>query len=218
MGEGITHIVSSANAPWCGWTMLVLLITAVLAELFQPGVVTQAKSSLMAQNDRTYKESPVNFLGQLMITLFRIGVIAMSLYLCCRPTGRFSFAGFGVISAIVLAVFLVKMLSNIWVDRTFGISRRFGDPYEHYGNIATLLTLVLYPTVLVLMRVGNPIANRWVVGLMALLFIGVWLYRSIRQFMTSIVQIPYLLLYICTMEVLPIAILYISSDQIVTIL
>ena len=96
--------------------MLVLLITAVLAELFQPGVVTQAKSSLMAQNDRTYKESPVNFLGQLMITLFRIGVIAMSLYLCCRPTGRFSFAGFGVISAIVLAVFLVKMLSNIWVD------------------------------------------------------------------------------------------------------
>jgi hypothetical protein len=70
----------------------------------------------------------------------------------------------------------------------------------------------------VLMRVGTLTVNRWVFGILTLLFIGVWLYRSIRQFMTSIVQMPYVLLYVATMEVLPFAFLYISSDQIVTIL
>ena len=218
LNTAIPHIISSANAPWCGWTMLVLLITGVLSELFQPGIITQAKSSLVAQNERVYKESPINFMGQLMITFFRVGIIAMALYLCCTPTGRFSFVGFWVICAIVLAMFLLKMLSNLWVDRTFGISRRFGDPYEHYGNIFTLFTALLYPAVLVLMRVGTLTVNRWVFGILTLLFIGVWLYRSIRQFMTSIVQMPYVLLYVATMEVLPFAFLYISSDQIVTIL
>lgn len=213
MGEGIAHIISPSSAAWCGWTMLVLMLCGILSELFQPGVITQAKSSLTAQGERLYKDSPNNFMGQLMLALFRIGVITMAVYLCCDQTNYFSFTGFWMISGIVLAVMIIKMLCNAWVDYTFRISRRFGNAYEHYGNILTMGTLALYPAVLVLLRCGQPSVNRWVIGLIAVLFLLTWCYCAFRQLVSTPRAILYLVVYVATVEVLPWALLFIVSNQ-----
>ena len=71
----IAHIVSCSSAPWCAWLMFGLLICALLSEAYQPGVITQAKNSLSAQTDRMYKESPATLMGQLLMGIFRIGII-----------------------------------------------------------------------------------------------------------------------------------------------
>ena len=215
MGEGITHIISSASAVWCGWMMLGLLLCGILSELFQPGVISQAKGSLAAQGDRLYKESPNNFMGQLMITLFRVGVITMAVYLCCDQTPAFSFTGFWVIFGIVMAVSLVKMLLNIGTDYTFRLSRSFGNGYEHYGNILTLGTVILYPVVLVLMRFGDPLLNRWIVGGVGALFVATWLYCAFRQFVHTPRAILYLLVYMVTVEALPWVFIFMLSNQII---
>lgn len=196
--------------------MLVLLLFGIVAELFQPGVITQAKSSLAAQGDRLYKESPNTFVGQLMITLFRLGVITMAVYLCCNRTECFSFTGFWVIFGIVLGVSVVKMLMNIGTDYTFRLSKQFGNGYEHYGNILTLGTLLLYPVVLVLMRFGEPVLNRWIIGGIGVLFIATWIYCAFRQFVHSPRAILYLLVYIATVEVLPWMFVYMLSNQIIS--
>ena len=196
--------------------MLALLLFGIMAELFQPGVITQAKSSLSAQGDRLYKESPNTFVGQLMITLFRLGVITMAVYLCCDRTERFSFTGFWVIFGIVLGVSVVKMLMNIGTDYTFRLSKQFGNGYEHYGNILTLGTLLLYPVVLVLMRFGEPVLNRWIIGGIGVLFIATWIYCAFRQFVHSLRAILYLLVYIATVEILPWMFVYMLSNQIIS--
>ena len=214
----ITHILSPSSAAWCGWTMLGLLLCAILSERFQPGVITQAKSSLLAKSDRTYKESPVTFMGQVMMALFRLGTITMALYLCCSKTEQFLFTGFSVTGGIVLATMIVKMAGNVCLDYAFRLSRRFGAIYEHYGNIMTLVTILLYPVLLLLLRFGDITINRWIICGIAVLFIVLWLYRSFRQFAVSPRAIVYLLLYCCTLEIIPLVLMYIISEQTLSVL
>lgn len=212
----VLHIVSSASAPWCSWTMLSLLLCAVLSEWFQPGVIIQTPASLAVRNDRTYKESPVNLMGQLLITLFRIGTVSMALCLCQCPERGFSFIMFAVACGLVLAVLGLKMLCNSLLDYTFMFSRQFGAQYEHYGNLFTLATVVLYPVVLVLMRMAAPAAARWCLAFVTGLFVITWSYRCIRTYITSPRAVLYLLLYVFTLEILPFAgIAYIFAKIIV---
>jgi len=216
MGEGIAHIISPLSAPWCGWTLLGLLLCAILSEWSQPGVITQATSSLLVRNDRTYKESPVTFLGQFFITLFRIGTLSMALCLCWEEAGTFSYAAFWAVCGIIIGVLVLKMLLNGLLDFTFMLSRRFGAPYEHYSNLFTLLALVLYPVVLVLVHVGSSVASCWCLAIIAVLFSLIWLYRCIRTYIQSPMAILYVALYFVTLELLPFAgLAYISAKTIV---
>ena len=217
MGNGkvnaLPHILTPFYAAWSGWTMLILLLSAVLAEMWQPGVISQAALSLVAQSDRTYKAAPTNLLGQIMISIFRIGTIGMALCLCLYEQGNMHLTSYLAICGVVLAVLLVKMLCNAWIDFTFMLSRRFDSAYEHFGNIVTLATLVLYPALLVVRVIGSVEIGRWVILIIAALFILVWLYRSARMCISSIPSVLYLVLYILTMDCLPMAIMVYLSSQ-----
>lgn len=198
--------------------MLVLLLCVILAEWFQPGIITQAPASLFAQTDRTYKAAPMNFYGQMLIMLFRIGTLGLAVYVCVYAGKPFTFTGYLVICGIVLAMLLVKMLCNMLIDYTFMLTRQVASPHEHYANIVTIAVLVLYAALLVLLRVGSIEAMRWALGIITILFIAMWFYRSWRMFVQSPKAILYLVLYIGTLEVLPLAALYYLSDKTISIL
>ena len=198
--------------------MFGLLLCCVLSEFFQPGVITQAPASLRVRTDRLYKDAPVNFFGQVFINLFRLGTVAMMLCLCFGAQGRFSFWTYLAVNAVVLAVLLVKMTGNVLLDYTFTLSRRFGAMHEHYANIATLVCLLLWPAMLILMHVGSPEACRWTMGIALALFILLWVYRSGAQYIHAPVAVLYMLLYWCTLEVLPMAALVYLSEKTITII
>ena len=206
------------SAPWCGWTMLALLLCAVLGELLQPGVISQASSSLLSQNDRTYKNAPTNFPGQVMITMFRIGTAAMGLYLCLYTGGQSGFGVFATLCGLIVALLLVKMLCNNLLDYTFQISRRFMPAYEQYGDITTIATCILYPTLLIMLRVDNILMNRWLVGSIAVLFLLMWLYRLARNYIQSLGSILYVGLYLGTLEVLPLGLLFYLGSKTISII
>lgn len=214
---GIEHIVSPMSAAWCGWTMLGLLLSAILGEVMQPGVITQAPTSLLAQADRTYKDAPVNLYGQLLISLFRIGTLGMGIYLCLPESAVFRFGIYAAICGLTFGMLLVKMLCNVLLDYTFGLSGYMDQTFEHYGDISTLATCVLYPALLVLLRIDSITASRWVLIIASGLFILMWTYRLIRSFMTNPKAILYIALYICTLEVLPLGALYFISSKIISL-
>ena len=212
------HILSPVSASWCGWMMFLLLLCAVLAEMAQPGIIKQAYTSLEVHKERAYKESPDTFLGQLFISLFRVGTASMALCLCFCAENRFTLTAFGIVTGLVMAVVLTKMVCNVVLDYTFALSRRFGTAYEHYGNIATLASLVLYPVVLTMIRIGSVQATYWSVGIVAGLFALVWLYRTLRMYTVSLMAGVYVLMYFCTMELLPMAgLAYVSAKTLTNI-
>jgi len=206
------------SAPWCGWMMLALLLCAVLGEMFQPGVISQAHASLLAQNDRTYKNAPTNFQGQLMMTIFRIGTMAMGLYLCLYTGGNAGFGVYAALCGLVIAMIVVKMLCNNLLDYTFQISRRFMPPYEQYGDITTIVAYILYPALLVMLRVDDLLVNRWLVGSVIALFLLMWLYRLARNYVQSFAALAYVVLYIGTLEILPLGFLFYLGSKTISIL
>ena len=216
--DGVMHIESIMSASWCGWTMLALLLCAVAAEFFQPGVITQAPTALLVRTERVYKAAPTNFLGQLFVTLFRIGTPAMALCLCFSEPGHASFTVFWAVCGLIVGVWMMKMLCNLLLDYTFTLRRQFGEAYEPYGNLVTLVTLAMYPAVLVLLRVGNAVAAQWTIGILAAIFLLTVIYRTLRTYLVSLSAVLYLILYIVTLEVLPIVLLIYFSTQTINIL
>ena len=89
--------------------MFVLLMCAVLSEYFQPGVILQAHTSLVVRADRAYKDSPMNFMGQTLITLVRVGTVAMALCLCLCTDEQFRFPSFLVVCGVIVGVVLAQL-------------------------------------------------------------------------------------------------------------
>lgn len=218
MGEGIGHIITPVSAAWCGWTMLFLLVCGILAEIFQPGVVSQAYVSLWARTERTYKEAPVNFLGQLFVSVYRIGTLSFALCICLYTDGHCSFAGYSAVFGIVLAVLLIKMLCNVVLGYAFSLRRQTMDAYEHYSNITTIACLALSAAMLGLMRYGDKEIAMWVFWSVTTAFLLIWIYRSWQIFVSRPIEVVYLLIYMATLEILPISMVYYLSEQTISLL
>lgn len=184
----------------------------------QPGIITQAYTTLTAHTDRTYKEAPVNMQGQILVGLFRLGTIALAVSLCIATGSTFTFSMFAVVCGWVVAMLLAKTVINAILDYTFMLSHRFPQASSQYRDIATLASCILYPGVLVALRIGNITVNWWAFGIIAGLFILICAYRMALHFIHSLTALVYVVVYICTLEVLPIgALLYLSSITIASI-
>ena len=214
----IAHIISPMSAAWCGWTMFGLFLCAIFSEVMQPGVITQSPVSLLARTERTYKDAPTNTLGQTLISIFRIGTLAMAICLSFHAGGAFRFSMFAAVCGLVIAFILVKMLCNILLDYTFSLSRRFMPFYEQYGDLATITACLIYPCLLVFLRIGQPALSLWALGIIAGIFVLVCLYRMARIYIRSLSAILYVVLYVATLELVPFgALLYLSSKMIACI-
>ena len=197
---------------------MALFLCAVFSEVMQPGVITQSPLSILSRTERTYKDAPTNTLGQILISIFRIGTLAMAICLCFYEGGAFRFGSFAAVCGLVVAIIMAKMLCNILLDYTFMLSRRFMPVYEQYGDLATISACVLYPCLLVFIRIGRPELSRWALAIIAGAFVLVCLYRMARIYIRSLSAILYVALYIATMELVPFgALLYLSSKMIACI-
>lgn len=215
MFDQIPHIISPLSAGWCGWTLFALFLCAVLSEFMQPGVIVKAHSSLFAHTDRTYKDAPTNTVGQLALSLFRIGTLAMAICFSLYTDGVFRFSAFAAISGLILALLLVKMLCNRLLDYIFSLSRRFSPMYEQYANISTIAAYLLYPCLLIMLRIGKPELVLWALAGVTVLFLLMCIYRMARTYIQSLAAIVYVALYICTLEVLPLGLLFYLSSKII---
>lgn len=198
--------------------LLALLICAILGEYMQPGIISQAYLTLTAHTDRTYREAPVNLQGQILVSLFRLGTLALAVSLCIGTGSTFTFEMFAIVCGWVVAIMLVKIALNALLDYTFMLSHHFPQYNSQYRDIATLACCFLYPGVLLTLRISSTAVNWWVFGIIAEIFLLMCAYRMAIQFIHSLTALLYVVVYICTMEVLPIgALLFFSSKTIASI-
>ena len=54
--------------------------------------------------------------------------------------------------------------------------------------------------------------------IVALIFIGMWMYRSARLYLVSPQAAGHLLVYMATLEILPMAVLYVGSAKLIAII
>lgn len=211
----LPHISSPISAPWVAWVMLCLLLCCVLAEIVQRGAIVQAFSTLFSKMERAYGDAQQNMLEQLIIMVFCIGSFAMALYLFTYRGGDFRFATYMLTSALVLCVDVIKWAVSALVNYTFGISKRLAQLSTHRNNMQTVICILFYTASLCLLRVGNQEVVRWVLGGCAVVALVLICIKWIRVFCVDIRSLLYILLYVLTLEVLPLLVLLVGADYIV---
>lgn len=191
--------------------MLGLPICAILAGVFQPVVIRQGFVSLFSKVERSYNDSPMNYIGQALLFVFRAGILGMAIYLFTynsqlamhANSGEFLFSRYMTIMGAVAATEIVKYLVSLLLNYTFQLSRQFATLFAHYTYVSTSICCVLYPLLLLIIYFGSQALTT--IGLCVMMSVC-WLVlfiKWIRVFFTSIPSVIYVLLYILTIEVLP---------------
>ena len=204
--------------------MLGLLVCAILAGVFQPAVIRQGFVSLFSKVERSYNDSPMNYVGQVLLFVFRAGIVGMAIYLFTynsqlatqvnsseplwcgletAPPMEFLFSRYMTIMGAVAAMEVVKYLVSLLLNYTFQLSRQFATLFAHYTYVSTSICCVLYPLLLLIIYFGSQALTT--IGLCVMMSVC-WLVlfiKWIRVFFTSIPSVIYVLLYILTIEVLP---------------
>ncbi|MGN0235606.1 MAG: DUF4271 domain-containing protein [Paludibacteraceae bacterium] len=191
--------------------MLCIPVCAVLAGVFQPAVIRQGFVSMFAKVERSYNDSPMNYAGQILLFVFRAGIVGMALYLYTYNShltthtngGEFLFSRYMTIVGAVAAMEVVKYLLSLLLNYTFQLSHQFSTVFTHYTYVSTTICCVMYPLLLLIIYLGNPTLTT--IGLCIVVSICwiVLFIKWVRVFFTNIASIVYVLLYILTIEVLP---------------
>ena len=191
--------------------MLGLPICAILAGVFQPAVIRQGFVSLFSKVERSYNDSPMNYIGQALLFVFRAGIVGMAIYLFTynsqlvmhANSSEFLFSRYMTIMGAVAAMEVVKYLVSLLLNYTFQLSRQFATLFAHYTYVSTSICCVLYPLLLLIIYFGSQALTT--IGLCVMMSVC-WLVlfiKWIRVFFTDISSVVYVVLYILTIEVLP---------------
>lgn len=183
--------------------MLGLLGCAALAELFQPAVIRQSFVNLFTKAERSYGDSPMQYIGQAWLFVFRIGVVSMAVCLFTYRGGTFALARYGIIAGAVCAMEVVKYLLCRLLNYTFRFPHRFSTLFAHYTYVNTTVCCVLYPLLLLIIRLDVPRFSVVSLCVAAGAFVALLFVKWLRVFMKDVLSFFYILLYVLTIEVLP---------------
>ena len=117
--------------------------------------------------------------------------------------GEFLFSRYITIMGAVAAMEIVKYLVSLLLNYTFQLSHQFATLFTHYTYVSTTICCVLYPLLLLIIYFGNQALTT--IGLCVMMSVC-WLVlfiKWLRVFFTDMASVIYVVLYILTLEVLP---------------
>ena len=205
--DGILRISSSLSEPWTAWVMLLLLIVIALAEKFQPGLVRNSIENMFTikERDSLFSMSSPDMRARVLLNIYQISIIALSLYTVCFVGEKFGFLVFLETAGLVTLVFGVKDAVCRLVAFVFFDSKTFNLTKRHYVYLLTAFTIYAYPVLLVVLFWHSiPVTAAWVAAIVLYAFFFVCiLIKLFRLFFTDFLACFYILLYLCTLELIP---------------
>ena len=199
-------MVSPLSVTWLPWLQLLLLAAACFAFAANPkqleGVIADFFSARM---QRRYTEAAPSYVASISIALFRMGVLALALYLLVYawvPGLSLSMAVYGIAVGLVLLVYAIRYVLQELVQYVFMLGNTFSIAYNHQRRIDICLSLVLYAFLLFqhwLTPRGLIIGLILIAAVYALLLFV----RAGRTYLVRPLAALYIVIYIATLDFLP---------------
>lgn len=183
--------------------MLILLVMAVLVEAHQKGNYRQILRSLTSKSERDYGDATMDWIAATMLTVYRVGILSMMLYIVFFHSPYSQFYTYLAIMGIVVLVFAIKMLLSWLCSYTFSQLRRFVSAAQQMDNIITVVCLALYPVTLLAINYEGGLWLYLLIGAIALGYVVLVVYKLVMIFMVKPLSVFYIILYFLTLEVLP---------------
>lgn len=202
----VDRISSPMSESWTAWVLLILLLLVGWAIQRQPTLLRVAWQTTMAKSERSYSDAALDALALVMVILFRIGTVAMALDVLFFDGENFLFFDYLWTLLILLGMELVKVLIAWVVNFTYRLSLSFGMNYIHYSNLWLLTCVPMWCFCCICIYSGNPVLTEVLMGIAAAILALSLVVKGIRSYMTKLSSLPYVLLYVMTVEIVPMVI------------
>ena len=199
--EAVFRMTSLVSASWVSWVMLALLVLLAFNQFFITDVAAILRG-LFSRSERLYLDS--TWQGRGLAWLYRTGIVAMAIYLLySAELEGCSFVGYAEAFGWTAAFLLLQYVLEKIVCVVFLSSKQNELVFDQKICISNAITLVLWVVVLVVQWVDNLLLIKVLYSVLAVLYLGMLLVKSVQMFYGKLVSILYILLYIVSLEVVP---------------
>ena len=211
--DKIALISSPISEAWPMWLMFGLLLCVTMAEVLQPETLRLAFRTTFTKLDRTYGDRASDLISSVLLNVFRVGSLAMALYVFTWHREPFSILTFGGIVLLILGIVSVKVLCSFLVAYTYEMRGAAATYLPQYGNLWTMLCVLLYPLTLLYINIPESVVLRWFPLIIIGLFVVMILFKLLQYFYAGFRSLIYLLVYWVTLELLPLGAGYVVVSQ-----
>ncbi len=211
----IPRIASFSTEPWVAWTMVVLLCLLMTCFYLQGGVILNAFRGLRITHERgsLINQAITHPIGQLLLWVYKMGIFSLTLYAICMWYHDLTepyFGAFLMIIGLVVGLVGVKYAICRLLAYVFFTQRIFTVALHHYTGLTTSCAVILYPILLLMFFLpnGGMLAGVILVGIVISEYAIVLILKIFQLFFRDILASVDIFLYLCTLELIPFAILW----------
>lgn len=199
----VNRISSPMSESWTAWVLLVLMLLIGWAIQRQPALIRVAWQTTVSKSERSYSDAALDALALVMVMLFRLGTVALAFNVFFFNGVAFLFTDYLWTLLILLVAETIKAMVACFVNFTFNLPVPFGLSYIHYTNLWLLTCIPLWCFCCVCVYWANPLLTNVLMSLAVGILLLSLVVKGIRNYMNQLTSLLYILLYVLTVEVLP---------------
>ena len=212
--DNIVRIWSPNSAPWVMWVLSGLLLLALCVGFLGSDIAALARS-LFSKPNRMYVDRNTQGILQTIIVLsFRIGVIALVGYLWIYNANDFAIVNYLLVVGIVASLLLVQWLLLKGIGNVFLPQKQLAIAMEQRSVVCNAMAMLLWPIALVMMYIGKE-ASTALCGIVGGVYVVLICVKYMQLFYQNVLSIGYMLLYVISLEVLPLCTALIWAQKLI---
>jgi len=200
----ISTLYSSVVFPWL---LLFLLSSAVITYITYPPFLKDCVSVVFSKISRRYSDTS-RLTPIIFSHLFLIGSLGMCMWLCMYEGGELNWLHYGVLVGIVGLWLLIRFLLARFIGYVFTIHHETQAIEEDSVSLLMLAALLMF----VLCCVGPLVPMQAVLRVTAVCMMGLYIMimfgKVVLTYARSIRMLFYIILYVSTVEIIPLFFVY----------
>ncbi|MDR3652971.1 MAG: DUF4271 domain-containing protein [Paludibacter sp.] len=211
---GIPHPSLPQSESWIFIVLFILFFLFVFTVSRSSGLITETAKTFFQVKERSsiFSKATVNdFQIRFFLIVFSISVISLYIYLFLnKPSTPFTIVEYSYIIIITGLYFGVKALIFDMIGYIFLTPLNLKMAKESYFNIIIFLGICLFPLLILQVYAPNNFGNLiQLISLIISFSAGILVIIKLFQiFLHKLVASFYIFLYLCTLEILPLIVLY----------
>lgn len=212
--SGLSHPSLPVSENWVFIALVSLFVLLIISIINNPVWIRESVRTFFQVNERSsyyLKNSSSQFQTRFLLLIFNSGVFSLySLFLYFEPALGFQITKFFMFYAVMMAFLIFKegtgrMLAFVFLDKS-----SFRLMHESYFNTLSYLAITLFPILILQIYFPDNLKVYAATGGLILCIIAAILIiiKLFQIFFHKSISFFYILLYLCTLEILPLMILF----------
>lgn len=198
------HISSPISESWVYWILLLFFVLVAVNRSVRDSVVVALRNSF-SHSERVYGGQSQNILAISTAWIFRVGVLAMAIYILLYTSEQFTFMAYTKILGVVALIEVIRHILLLGVGWVFLSNNQLANGIGQLELVRNVVCVLLLPVLLLLIRLNYPMLHFILLGIIGLAFTVLVIAKSTLLFYKNILSIFYIFLYFIYLEIIPVA-------------